>query len=50
MMVRCSNIVTDKYGQTRVCGRKLGDIEGRYVIICPKCKKVNAGDTRREGR
>lgn len=46
--VICHNIVTDKTGRKRVCGRRLADVDGAYRIICPKCHGLCEGDTNNE--
>ena len=29
----------------KYCGRKLGEIEGKAEIVCPRCKRKNKYDT-----
>lgn len=43
--IRCPTVLRNKNGKTRICGKKLGLIRGKYAIVCPRCGRLCSGDT-----
>ena len=44
-LVRVNRRIAMEEVRCKYCGRKLGEIEGKAEIVCPRCKRKNKYDT-----
>lgn len=43
--VRCKRPRKDAHGNPCDCGRYLGEVEGKFSLLCPLCHWITVGDS-----